>query len=94
MIQVDDTIRLTEPGCILQMFDSYINIKTAEKQLQFTLKKCTVMYVGCESDSDPTGDQTVDRWQVEYRQNNRVEVELVETNYGKKKMEQVSEWAY
>ena len=69
MIQVDDIVGFTEPGCVAQMFNSYINIKTAEKQLQFNPKKCKVMYVGCDSDSDMTGDLTVDSWRVEYREN-------------------------
>ena len=65
VIQVDDIIGFTEPGVMAQMFNSYINIKTAEKQLQFNPKKCKVMYVGCDSESDQTGDLTVDSWRVE-----------------------------
>ena len=43
---VDDIIGVTEAGFQAQMMNSFINVKTAEKGLQFGVKKCTTMLIG------------------------------------------------
>ena len=78
MIQVDDVIGATEPGHKAHMLNSYINIYTAEKRLQFNSKKCKVMFVGCESDSSLSGSLTVDSWSVSHEEDSRGEGRLVE----------------
>ena len=94
MIQVDDTIGFTKPGYLAHMLNSYINIKTAEKMLQFNPRKCKVIFVGCKSDIAQSGPLTVDSWKVEHQEDGRGGQRLVETYEGKKAMEEVSEWVY
>ena len=43
---VDDLIGVTEVGYQAQIMNSFINIKTAEKGLQFGIKKCKTMLIG------------------------------------------------
>jgi hypothetical protein len=43
---VDDTICITEAGYTAQMMNAFFNIKTAEKTLQFGVKKCKTMLIG------------------------------------------------
>ena len=40
---VDDTIGVTEVGYKAQMMNAVFNVKTAEKGLQFGVKKCKSM---------------------------------------------------
>ena len=43
---VDDTIGVTEVGYKAQMMNAFFNVKTAEKSLQFGVKKCKTMLIG------------------------------------------------
>ena len=43
---VDDLIGITEAGHKAQELNTFINLKTADKKLQFGLDKCKVMLVG------------------------------------------------
>ena len=47
---VDDTIGITEAGFRAQQMNAFLNVKTAEKQLQFGVTKCKSMLI-CK---DPT----------------------------------------
>ena len=42
---VDDTVAVTEAGCKANIMNVFMNIKTAEKGLQFGSKKCRIMLV-------------------------------------------------
>ena len=48
---VDDIVGITEAGFKAQELNAYINIKTAEKRLQFGVKKCKSMLIGKKSDN-------------------------------------------
>ena len=43
---VDDMIGVTKAGYRAQQMNAMINVKTAEKRLQFGVKKCKSMYIG------------------------------------------------
>ena len=68
---VDDIIGVTEVGYQAQMMNSFINIKTAEKGLQFGVKKCTTMLVGKSKENLLNSKLYVDKWEVEHRSNRR-----------------------
>ena len=42
-----------------------------EKMLQLNPKKCKVIFVGCESDSDRSGPLTVESGKVEHQEDRR-----------------------
>ena len=64
---VDDIIGVTEAGFQAQMMNCFINVKTAEKGLQFGVKKCTTMLVGKNTEHVISSDLYVDKWTVEHR---------------------------
>ena len=43
---VDDMLGITEAGFKAQQLNTFMNVKTAEKSLQFGPKKCKAMLVG------------------------------------------------
>ena len=43
---VDDTICISEAGYKAKMMNAFFNVKTAEKALQFGVKKCKTMLAG------------------------------------------------
>ena len=80
---VDDTIGITEVGYQAQMLNAFMNVKTAEKRLQFGAKKCKTMLVGKNLDHVVNSDLTVDKWSVEHRENTETgDTDLVETYAG------------
>ena len=64
---VDDLIGITEAG--YQAKQMNINIKTAEKTLQFGPTKCKTMFVGMASNTVLNSDLYVDSWTVSYQDN-------------------------
>ena len=80
---VDDTIAVTEAGYKEQIMNAFINIKTAEKGLQFGAKKCKIMMVGNNKENVLQNNLTVDSWCVEHQENkNRGDTDLVEKYAG------------
>ena len=69
---VDDIIGITEAGSKAQMFNAFLNIRTAEKTLQFGTAKCKYMIVGKQSDSFFTNDLMVDTWTVDYSETGNI----------------------
>ena len=69
------------------MMNCFINVKTAEKGLQFGVKKCTTMLVGKNIEHVINSDLYVDKWTVEHRDNFvSGDTDLVETYTGQVKM--------
>ena len=80
---VDDTIGITEVGYKAQMMNAFMNIKTAEKCLQFGEKKCKSMLVGKNSENIIDSPLYVDKWTVEHEDNIETgDTDLVETYSG------------
>ena len=92
---VDDLIGVTEVGFQAQMMNTYINIKTAEKGLQFGVKKCSTMLIGKNVENILNSDLYVDKWKVEHRDNFVTgDTDLVETYAGQVKMGKSVEQKY
>jgi hypothetical protein len=92
---VDDIIGVTEAGFQAQMMNSFINVKTAEKGLQFGVKKCTTMLIGKNKEHVISSDLFVDKWTVEHRDNFVTgDTDLVETYSGQVKMSKSDEQKY
>ena len=59
---VDDIIGITEPGFKAQMLNAFLNIKTAEKGLQFGVKKCKSMLIAKNTENILNSSLCVDKW--------------------------------
>ena len=62
---VDDIIGVTEAGYKAAQMNEMINLKTAEKCLQFGVSKCKSMFVGKIKEQFLDSDMFVDQWQTE-----------------------------
>ena len=75
--QVDDLIGVAEAGFKSNQLNSYINVKTADKDLQFGVEKCKVMVV---SKMKPylfqRPDLTVDTWKINHKPDGEIEEEF------------------
>ena len=63
---VDDIIGVTEAGYKAAQMNAVLNVKTAEKYLQFGISKCKSMYVGKNKKEVLDTDLFVDKWKVEF----------------------------
>ena len=92
---VDDIIGVTEVGLAAQKMNAFINIKTAEKKLQFGPTKCKSMPVGKNVQNVINSDLFVDEWSVKYEENIQTgEAELVEQYCGPTIIEEITEQKY
>ena len=66
---VDDIAGITEAGIKANQFNSFLNVKTAEKTLQFGNKKCQYMIVGKNGQYVTQKNLKVDYWRMEYIEN-------------------------
>ena len=55
---------MIEAGFKAQQMNALINVKTAEKGLQFGVRKCKTMLIGKDTSDAIVGDLTVDKWKV------------------------------
>jgi hypothetical protein len=75
--------------------NSFINLKTAEKTLQFGPTKCKTMLVGKNLKNVINSGLFVDKWSVNYEENIQTgEAELVESYTGQTEIENVMEQKY
>ena len=92
---VDDIIGVTEVGFKAQMLNVFINLKTAEKTLQFGPTKCKTMLVGKDVKHVINSNLQVDEWAVSYAENVKTgEPELLEKYCGLTDIENVTEQKY
>ena len=79
----DDMIGVTKAGYRAQQMNAMINVKTAEKRLQFGVKKCKSMYIGKNVEDVLNNHLVVDKWTTEHKANSEnSEYDLVETYDG------------
>ena len=78
---VDDTIGVTEAGFRAQQMNVLMNVRTAEKSLQFGASKCKSMLIGKDRGIIFNTDLLVDNWIVKYQVNQNGEAEI-EEKYG------------
>ena len=80
---VDDIIGVTEAGIKAQQMNAFINVKTAEKTLQFGPTKCKSMLVGKDTENLINSDLLVDSWSVDFKENIETgEDDLIENYQG------------
>ena len=92
MGQIDDLIGVTEAGYKAHQMNSYLNVKTADKFLQFGPAKCKTMIVGSTKKTHEFHHTQleVDSWRIEHNK----EGHIIETFQGKTKIEEVTELLY
>ena len=66
---VDDLIGVTEAGFKAQQMNALLNIKTAEKRLQFGETKCKSMLISKNPDNILDSNLMVDKWDVQHVDN-------------------------
>ena len=92
---VDDTIAVTEAGHKAQIMNVFLNVKTAEKGLQFGVQKCKAMLVGKDYGKIVNSNLVVDNWVVEHVENKHTgETVLKETFAGKVEVGKCTEQKY
>ena len=68
---VDDVVGVTEAGFKASELNSVINVKTAEKTLQFGASKCKYMIVGKCDKKTKQQNLHIDHWKTEHQLNKR-----------------------
>ena len=92
---VDDMIGVTEAGHQAQQMNVFINVKTAEKGLQFGQRKCKAMLIGKRKEQIINNELKVDTWEVTNEVNLETGVDvLVETYSGEVAIEMTEEQKY
>ena len=81
---VDDMIGITTADFRAQQLSAVINVKTAEKRLQFGVTKCKSMLVGKNCIDVINSDIVIDKWSVKHTENAKnADNDLVEEYDGK-----------
>ena len=80
---VDDVVGVSEAGYKAQELNTYINLKTADKKLQFGIDKCKVMLVGKSVENFHKNKLVVDCWDIKHDEKEN----LIENFNGKQEME-------
>ena len=92
---VDDTIGVTETGYQAQMMNAFLNVKTAEKGLQYGIKKCKTMVIGKNQEKIINSKLSFDQWTVEHVEDkNTGDTELVEQYAGQVEIGSCTEQRY
>ena len=92
---VDDIIGVTEAGYRAQQLNAMLNVKTAEKRLQFGIDKCKSMLVSKNPQSVVNTPLAVDNWKVVHKENPLTgEQDLFETYEGLVEMDKTDEQKY
>ena len=92
---VDDMIGVSDAGFRAQQLNAVLNVKTAEKRLQYGVNKCKSMLVGKNQVGVINSPLTVDKWSVSHVDNITTgESNLVEIYDGEVNIEQVEEQKY
>ena len=87
---VDEIIGVTLAEYKSVQLNSYLNVKTADKYLQFGQDKCKAMVVGKRVETFHIPNLTVDTWKTSHTKDGK----LLETFSGKKPIENKNELTY
>ena len=80
---VDDLIGVTEAGFKAAQLNEILNLKTAEKCLQFGVSKCKSMFVGKVKEQFLDSEMFVGQWKIDYKDNIQTgNEELIESYVG------------
>ena len=91
---VDDIIGVTEAGLDAQKMNAFINVKTAEKTLQFGPTKCKSMLVGKDIENVINSELMVDSWEVDYKETDNGEDDFIESYVGQVPIDKTDEQKY
>ena len=92
---VDDIVGVTEVGFKAAQLNTFINLKTAEKSLQFGAKKCKSMLICKDGVSDVYNNLMVDSWETFYEENKKNgQIKLIENFSGLTKIEKTQTQTY
>ena len=92
---VDDMIGVSEVGYKAQQLNAVLNVKTAEKRLQFGVSKCKSMVVGKNLSNQIITKLSVDKWNVTHVKHNQSgNSYLTETYDGRVDIEQTDQTKY
>ena len=93
---VDDLVGVTYAGHKAKQMNVAINVKSAEKRLQFGESKCKSLIIGKRSDPIKNNSILVDKWKVEHNENSEDFDEFVETFDGQVEMGRTEQqsWLY
>ena len=69
---VDDIVGVTEVGHKAHQLNTLINLKTAEKTLQFGASKCKTMLISKDDNHSFNNELCVDSWAVKYHDNLKI----------------------
>ena len=92
---VDDMIGVTQAGYKAQQLNAVLNVKTAEKRLQFGVTKCKSMLVGKSTENVIYNHLTVDSWKVRHVENPKTGIsDLIENYTGMVEIEKTEKQKY
>lgn len=92
---IDDITGVTDVGYKAQQMNILLNVKSAEKGLQFGVSKCKKMTIGKRKENWINTELFVDGWKESYVENGDTgEVDLVESYIGEVEIEEVTEQRY
>ena len=81
---VDDLIGITDAGCKAQQMKASINVKSAEKRLQFGISKCKSILISKKPEFVQNSQLSVDNWVITHNEDMKTrEIRFVETYEGK-----------
>ena len=76
--QVDDLLGVAEAGFKSEQLNAFVNVKTADKDLQFGTKKCSFMVVSkMKPQNIHKAELFVDSWQVKHQSDGSLQEEFV-----------------
>ena len=87
---IDDLAGVSESGVKAVQLNSFLNVKTAEKCLQFGIDKCKTLNISHKSAKSVASELYIDHWSVKHDK----EGHLIEQFEGKEKIENVSDQKY
>ena len=87
---VDDIIGITEAGIDTHKMNAFMNVKTAEKTLQFGQTKCKSMLVGKNTENVINNELVVDTWTIGYD----AEDDIIESYSGQKAIGKTDQYKY
>ena len=86
---VDDLLCISECGFKTTMLNTYMNVKTSSKKLQFGETKCKKLHIGKFCEDFKCTDISVDCWEEIKVFNNEIGVDTLEENFvGEKELEE------
>ena len=91
---VDDIIAVTEAGPKAHVMNVFLNVKTAEKSLQYGVKKCKTMIIGEDTENILNPKLFVDKWVVQHKEDATGETKLEENFVGQVEIEKSKEQKY